>query len=244
LAKRPIREKKSRTSTYGIEDDSASSYYDPRNTRQFARQSAPLEAQTEAQGQYLSAIQTATLIFGVGPAGTGKTYCAAAYAAEQLVAKRIEQIIVTRPNVETGNPMGFIPGELEDKYKPFLAPFEKIMIERMGRGPYEYALASQKILPSPLAYMRGATFDNAIVILDEAQNTTPAEMKMFLTRIGKHCTVIVDGDIDQCDLSGPSGLQDAIQRLHSVDGVKVVEFTEDDIVRSGIVKSILKAYRR
>ena len=113
----------------------------------------------------------------------------------------------------------------------------------MGRGPYEYALKAEKISPRPLAYMRGATFDDAIVILDEAQNTTPAEMKMFLTRIGKNCTVIVDGDVDQCDLGGPSGLVDAIHRLHSVPGVSIVEFTEDDIVRSGIVKSILKAYR-
>ena len=175
---------------------------------------------------------------------THNTYCAAAYAAQQLMDKRIDKIIVTRPNIEVGAGMGFLPGELEEKYAPFLAPFEAIMVERMGRGPYEYALKADKISPRPLGFMRGATFDNAIVILDEAQNTTPAEMKMFLTRIGKNCTVIVDGDVDQCDINGPSGLTDALHRLHSVEGVRIVEFTEDDIVRSGIVRRVLCAYRR
>ena len=184
------------------------------------------------------------VIFGVGPAGVGKTYIAAAYAAQQLLDKRIEKIIVTRPNIEVGEGMGFLPGELEEKYKPYLAPFEAIMVERMGRGAYEYALKAERIVPEPLGFMRGKTFNDAIVILDEAQNTTPAEMKMFLTRIGRNCTVIVDGDIEQCDLDGPSGLIDALHRLSGVAGVRIVEFTEDDIVRSGMVKKILVAYRR
>jgi phosphate starvation-inducible PhoH-like protein len=118
------------------------------------------------------------------------------------------------------------------------------MIERMGLSQYEYALKTEKISPRPLAYMRGATFSDAFVILDEAQNCTPAEMKMFLTRIGRNCTVVVDGDPAQCDLNGPSGLDDAVRRLEGIPGVEVVEFTEDDIVRSGIIKDILVAYRR
>lgn len=242
MAKRPTRNQKSKIASYAIEGDSVVNPYDPRMLSRF-KKPQPLEAKTEAQGQYICAIQSATIIFGVGPAGTGKTYVAAAYAAQQLLDKRISQIIVTRPNIEVGQGMGFLPGELEDKYKPFLAPFEAVMIERMGKGAYEYALKTEKISPRPLAYMRGATFNDAVVILDESQNTSPAEMKMFLTRIGRNCTVIVDGDPDQCDLNGPSGLVDAIQRLHSVPGVRVIEFTEDDIVRSGIVKDILRSYR-
>lgn len=200
--------------------------------------------QTDAQERYLSAIQSSKLIFGIGPAGVGKTYVVSAHAAQELMDKRIEKVIVTRPNIEVGRGMGFLPGELEDKFKPFLEPFESIMIERMGKGAYEYAVKAEKICPKPLGFLRGATFNDAIVILDEAQNCTPAEMKMFLTRIGKNCTVIVDGDLDQCDLNERNGLVDALERLHSVPGVSIIEFTEEDIVRSGIVKAILKAYRK
>lgn len=243
MAKRPARNQKSNRASYAIEDDSIVTSCDPRNIPTRYKKPEPLQAQTETQGQYISAIMSAELIFGIGPAGTGKTYCAAAYAAQQLIDKRISQIVITRPNIEVGAGMGFLPGELEDKFKPFLAPFESIMVARMGRGPYDYAVKAGKISPQPLAYMRGKTFDDAIVILDEAQNVTPMEMKMFLTRIGKNCTVIVDGDVDQCDLSGQSGLKDAIGRLCNIDSIRIVEFTEDDIVRSGIVKSILRAYR-
>lgn len=204
----------------------------------------PLRAKTEIQGQYIAAIKTSDLIFAIGPAGTGKTYVAAAYAAEQLLDKRISKIIITRPNIEVGQSMGFLPGELEEKYAPYLAPFREVMIERMGKGMYEYCLKMDQISPQPLGYMRGATFTDSIVILDEAQNCTPAEMKMFLTRIGENCTVIVDGDPEQCDLNGPSGLDDALRRIPGIDGVAVVEFTEDDIVRSGLVRDILCAYRR
>lgn len=244
MAKRPERNQKTQKASYAIPGSLDLTPFDTRNPARFQKKPEPLQAQTEAQGQYISAFMSSDIIFGIGPAGTGKTYCAAAYAAQQLMDKRIDQIIVTRPNIEVGAGMGFLPGELEEKYAPFLAPFEAIMVERIGRGPYEYAVKADKISPRPLGFMRGATFDNAIVILDEAQNTTPAEMKMFLTRIGKNCTVIVDGDVDQCDLNGPSGLVDALHRLHSVEGVRIVEFTEDDIVRSGIVKAILRQYRK
>lgn len=245
MAKRPVRNlKNNKNASYAIDDDPVVAYHDPRGISKLKKKVEPLQAQTEAQGRYIMALESSTLIFAIGPAGTGKTYVAASFAAEELSAKRIQQIIVTRPNIEVGVGLGFLPGELEDKYLPYLAPFQSIMIERLGVGVYEYALKSKKILPEPLGFMRGKTFNDAIVILDEAQNTTPAEMKMFLTRIGKNCTVIVDGDADQCDLSGPSGLMDAVHRLCKVPGVEVIEFTEDDIVRSGIVRDILRAYRR
>ena len=203
----------------------------------------PLAAQTEAQGMYLASMQTHELIFGIGPAGTGKTYCAASYAADLLLDRKIDKIIVTRPNVEVGNSLGFLPGELEEKFSVYLEPFRQVMIERMGRTHYEYSLKSEKISPRPLAYMRGATFRDAFVILDEAQNTTPAEMKMFLTRIGENCITVIDGDPAQCDLKGPSGLIDAVNRLQHLKSVAICEFTEEDIVRSGLVRDVLLAYR-
>lgn len=206
--------------------------------------SAALEPMNEIQAVYINAIETSEVVFAVGPAGTGKTYVAGTYAAERLLRKETQKIIITRPNIEVGAGMGFLPGELEEKYRPFLAPFEDIMVRRMGRSHYDYAVKAGQISPQPLAYMRGATFRDAIVILDEAQNCTPAEMKMFLTRIGDNCTVVVDGDPAQCDLNGASGLDDALFRLHDVPGVSIVTFEEDDIVRSGIVRDILKAYRR
>jgi phosphate starvation-inducible protein PhoH and related proteins len=202
-----------------------------------------LEAKTEAQGHYLVALESSQVVFAIGPAGTGKTYVAAAWGAQELAAKRIQQIIITRPAKETGEGMGFLPGELEDKYAPYLAPFREIMIARMGLSQYEYALKTEQILPQPLGFMRGSTFNDALVILDEAQNCTPAEMKMFLTRMGRNCTMVIDGDPDQCDLDGPSGLSDAVARLERLKAVNVVEFTEDDIVRNGLIKDILIAYR-
>lgn len=241
MAKRPNQKQKQ--DRYACGAPAVNSYRDmemgdPRKLRP-----RPLEAQTEAQGRYLSAMTSSTIVFGLGPAGTGKTYCAAAWAAEKLLDKKISRIIITRPNVEVGTPMGFLPGELEEKYAPYLAPFRSVMIERMGIGAYETGLKNEKICPEPLGYMRGKTFDDAVVILDEAQNCTPAEMKMFLTRIGKNCTVIIDGDPQQQDIPGTSGLADAVRRLAHLEDVMVVEFDEDDIVRSGIVREILRAYR-
>ena len=240
MAKRPARNQKSNQASYATQDDSVVTY----NPARFHKKPQPLQAQTEAQGQYLSAFMSAKLVFGIGPAGTGKTYLAASYAAEQLMSKRIDKIIITRPNVEVGESMGFLPGTLEEKFAPYLAPFRDVMIERMGVGPYEYAVKSGKIAPEPLGFMRGKTFNDCVIILDEAQNVTPAEMKMLLTRIGKNCLTIVDGDADQCDLRGPSGLMDAVERLCNLDSVRVIEFAEEDIVRSGIVRDILRCYRR
>jgi phosphate starvation-inducible PhoH-like protein len=203
----------------------------------------PLSALTEAQGHYLISMEGNQLTFGVGPAGTGKTYVCAAKAAEMLLDKQIGQIIITRPMVTAGKGAGYLPGELEEKFAPFFEPFLQVFYQRLGRSHYENLVRNEKIVAKPLDYIRGLTFDNAFVILDEAQNTTPEQMKLFLTRIGEHSRVVVNGDILQKDIQGLSGLEDAVYRFRGMKQVSVVEFDEDDIVRSGLVKEILKRYR-
>jgi len=199
----------------------------------------PLNA---AQADYLEAIKTHDIIFGIGSAGTGKTYIAASYAASELFHRRVDKIILTRPNVETGRGLGFLPGTLEEKYAPYLDPFDQIFTRNLGKGFYEYALKNRNIDPKPLGFMRGTTFDNAIVLLDEAQNASREEMKMLLSRIGRNCKIVVSGDIDQADIPD-SGLSDAVNRLHSITGIKVVRFQDQDIVRSQLCKQIILAYR-
>jgi phosphate starvation-inducible PhoH-like protein len=194
------------------------------------------------QGEYLRAIHENSIIFGIGSAGTGKTYIAATYAAGELFHRRIRRIILTRPNVETGRGLGFLPGTLEEKYAPYLEPFDQIFTNSLGRGFYEYALKSKNIEPKPLGFMRGTTFDDCIVLLDEAQNATRDEMKMLLSRIGKNCKIIISGDQDQSDITN-SGLEDAANRLEGIDGVEVVRFMDDDIVRSKLCKQIIMAYK-
>lgn len=195
-----------------------------------------------AQADYLRAIQSNEIVFGVGSAGTGKTYVAATYAAGELFHRRIQKIILTRPNIETGRGLGFLPGTLEEKYAPYLEPFDNVFTRSLGKGFYEYALKAKTIEPKPLGFMRGATFDNCIVLLDEAQNATKEEMKMLLSRIGKNCKMIISGDVDQADIPD-SGLSDAIQRLDRLNGIEVVRFMDDDIVRSKMCKQIILAYR-
>ena len=194
------------------------------------------------QGEYLRAIQENEIVFGVGSAGTGKTYVAATYAAGELFHRRVDKIILTRPNVETGRGLGFLPGTLEEKYAPYLDPFDQVFTRSLGKGFYEYALKSKNIDPKPLGFMRGATFDNCIVLLDEAQNATREEMKMILSRIGRNCKMIISGDVDQADIPD-SGLSDAIKRLEHIDGIEVVRFMDDDIVRSRMCKQIILAYK-
>lgn len=194
------------------------------------------------QGEYLEAIRNNEVIFGIGSAGTGKTYVAASFAAGELFHRRIDKIILTRPNVETGRGLGFLPGELEEKYAPYLDPFDQVFTKTLGKGFYEYALKSKSIQPKPLGFMRGATFDNCIVLLDEAQNATRTEMKMLLSRIGKNCKMIISGDVDQSDIPD-SGLADAVKRLEHIEGVEVVRFLDDDIVRSKMCKQIILAYK-
>ena len=193
------------------------------------------------QGEYLRAIQSNQIVFGVGSAGTGKTFIAASYAAGELFHKRVQKIILTRPNVETGRGLGFLPGTLEEKYAPYLEPFDNIFSRSLGRGFYEYALKSKDIEPKPLGFMRGTTFDDCIVLLDEAQNATCEEMKMLLSRIGKNCKMIISGDVDQADIPD-SGLSDAIHRLDRIPDIEVVRFMDDDIVRSKMCKQIILAY--
>ena len=203
----------------------------------------PLSAQTPAQQQYINAIRNHCLTFGTGPAGTGKSYCAGALAAEALESGRIERIILTRPAVEAGENLGFLPGEVEDKFAVYIDAFRDILNERLGSGVVDYCLRHGRIVGAPLAYMRGKTFsNNTFVILDEAQNTTPAQMKMFLTRIGEHAKVVINGDIRQSDLRGPNGLEDAINKVKGLPGVYIHTFERGDIVRSGLVRKIMDRY--
>jgi phosphate starvation-inducible PhoH-like protein len=202
----------------------------------------PIEAKTENQRLYLAAMRTAGITFGLGPAGTGKTFLAAAIAAEMLDGKEVERIIVARPAVEAGAKMGFLPGEIDEKFDPYLRPFKEVLERRLGKSKVQLHMKRLTIEARPLAYMRGATFDNAIVVLDEAQNTTPVEMKMFLTRIGDNSSIVVNGDLRQKDIPGPSGLEDAIKRLATLKEVSVVQFTKADVVRSGLCRAIVERY--
>jgi phosphate starvation-inducible PhoH-like protein len=194
------------------------------------------------QGEYLRAIHENSIIFGIGSAGTGKTYIAATYAAGELFHRRIKKIVLTRPNIETGRGLGFLPGTLEEKYAPYLEPFDQIFTNSLGRGFYEYALNKKQIEPKPLGFMRGLTFDDCIVLLDEAQNATKDELKMILSRIGKNCKIIISGDHEQSDINN-SGLLDATQRLEHIEDIEVVRFRDEDIVRSRLCKQIIMAYK-
>jgi len=194
------------------------------------------------QETYLDALRSNQIVFGIGSAGTGKTFVAASYAASQLFHRSISKIILTRPVVEVGRGLGFLPGELEEKYAPYLDPFDSTFRRALGNGFYEYALKSKTIEPRPLAFMRGASFDNAIVLLDEAQNCTKTELKMLLSRIGKNTKVVISGDPDQADIPD-SGLMDAVGRLEHIDGVEVVKFLDSDIVRSRMCKQVILAYK-
>lgn len=202
----------------------------------------PLQALTEAQGHYLAAIQTRTIVFGVGPSGTGKTAVAAMSAADRFLAGDIERIIITRPIVEVGATLGFLPGTVEQKHAPYLVPIYAVLESRLGRGRLEYALKAGQIEATPLELMRGQNFDNCWVLLDEAQNTTIGQMKMFLTRIGRNAKVLINGDIEQIDIDVPSGLTDALNRLQGHPQIGICEFTWEDVVRSALVKDILRAY--
>jgi len=204
--------------------------YSPRQDK------SPLRPRTDSQRRYINAINNNMLTFGIGPAGTGKSYCAGALAAEALQQGTIERIILTRPAVEAGENLGFLPGDFSDA-------FCDILNERLGAGTVNYCLRHGRIVAAPLAYMRGKTFkEDTFVVLDEAQNTTPEQMKMFLTRIGEDCKVVVNGDLKQSDISGRNGLLDAIERLSDLSAVHVHEFERSDIVRSGLVRELIDRY--
>lgn len=201
-----------------------------------------VKALNEAQEAYMEAIRASAVTFGIGPAGTGKTWLAAMLAAKAFDDGDIERIIITRPAVEAGESLGFLPGEDSEKFDPYFRPVREALEEYLGTGPLEYHLKAGNIEARPLAYLRGATFKNCWVILDEAQNTSPAQMKMFLTRIGRGAKIIVNGDPRQKDIPGESGLNDAVARLRGLGGCTFVKFTTKDIVRSGMCAAIAARY--
>jgi len=207
------------------------------------RDKHPLEPRTNAQKHYICAIKNHCLTFGIGPAGTGKSYCATALAADALANGHVERIILTRPAVEAGERLGHLPGDLNEKFSAYIDPIRDILNERLGSGAVEYHLRHGRIVAAPLAFMRGKTFGrDTFVILDEAQNTSIAQMKMFLTRIGEDCKVVVNGDVEQSDVRGENGLADVIVRLRCLAGVCIHEFERDDIVRSGLVRAVIDRY--
>jgi phosphate starvation-inducible PhoH-like protein len=196
-----------------------------------------------AQQLYLEAIERNDVVFGIGSAGTGKTYVAASYAAEKLYYREIGQIICTRPNVEASASMGFLPGTLEEKYAPYLEPFDGVFIRAFGKSMYELLKKREQIAAKPLGFMRGATFDNAIVLVDECQNMTEREFKLLLTRVGENTKIIFSGDSKQIDIA-ESGLMKTIERLKYIPSIQSVEFYPQDIVRSELCKSIILEYER
>ena len=210
------------------------------------RDSSTIQARNEAQGHYLSAIENKQLIFATGEAGCGKTFISAAKAAEALIHKEIERIIVTRPVLQADEDLGFLPGDISEKFAPYFRPVYDILVRRLGSSFMQYCLRPEigKVEIAPFAYMRGRTFENAVVILDEAQNVTASQMKMFLTRLGENVTVIVNGDITQCDLPRGvvSGLSDAMSRFEEDEMVGIIEFGKEDCVRSELCKRALHAY--
>lgn len=205
----------------------------------------PFIAKNRKQKDYFNILDNFRIVFAHGVAGTGKTALAVAHACDQLHNGKIERIVITRPAVEAaGEKLGFLPGEIDDKFSVYLAPVREIMETILGKSNVEMHIKSGRIEGVPLAYCRGRTFNDAIVILDEAQNTTPEQMKMLLTRTGQNTKVFVNGDNDQTDIRGKTGLEDAIERCQWIPYVKVVQFGLEDIVRSEIISDIVTSYSR
>jgi phosphate starvation-inducible protein PhoH and related proteins len=195
------------------------------------------------QADYLDALKQSPQVVVLGPAGTGKTWIAATYAADLYRQRKIDRIILTRPTVPCGRSLGFFPGTLEDKFAPWTAPIIEAIKERIGTAAYEIALKNGEIEMVPFEVMRGRSWRNAFILLDEAQNTTPAEIKVFLTRVGEDCKVVVNGDVSQTDLRETSGLRTVIHLIKAqMLPVPVIEFSLDDIVRSGICEMWVRAF--
>ena len=207
---------------------------------------APIVARSAGQRNYVEAIQKHDIVFGIGPAGTGKTYLAVAMAVAALKKEQVSRIILTRPAVEAGEALGFLPGELEQKIMPYLRPLYDALRDMLEPEEIERSLARQTIEVAPLAYMRGRTLNHAFVILDEAQNTTTEQMFMLLTRIGPNSKCVITGDVTQVDLptNKRSGVVEALQALKNVPGIATVYFTERDVVRHELVRSIITAYQQ
>ena len=204
----------------------------------------PIKPKTVGQSEYINAIRNNMIVFGLGPAGTGKTYLAMAMAITAFKNGEVERIILTRPAIEAGEKLGFLPGDLQSKVDPYLRPLYDALYQIMGADSFNKNMEKGLIEVAPLAYMRGRTLDNAYIILDEAQNTTPAQMKMFLTRIGFGSKVIVTGDMTQKDLANnvKSGLEVALKVLKNIEGISFITLTSKDVVRHPLVMKIVQAY--
>ncbi len=201
-------------------------------------------ARSPTQGSYIAELMRRELVFGLGPAGTGKTYLAVAVAVQMLLDGRVDRIILSRPAVEAGERLGFLPGDMRDKIDPYLRPLYDALYDMLPPERVEKGLTSGEIEVAPLAFMRGRTLANAFVILDEAQNTSPVQMKMLLTRLGENSRLVVTGDLSQVDLplGVPSGLRDALDILEGVEGISFVRFSDQDVVRHPLVTKVVRAY--
>lgn len=206
----------------------------------------PVKPKTLGQEKYVQAIRDNTIVIGVGPAGTGKTYLAVAMAVSAFRAKEVNRIILTRPAVEAGEKLGFLPGDLQQKVDPYLRPLYDALFDMLGAENFQRYQERGNIEVAPLAYMRGRTLDDSFIILDEAQNTTTEQMKMFLTRLGFNSKMVVTGDITQIDLPDGkrSGLVEITKILKNVEDIKTVRFSEKDVVRHKLVQDIIKAYEK
>ena len=206
----------------------------------------PIKAKTIGQKKYIEAIKKNTVVLGIGPAGTGKTFLAVAMAVTALRAKEISRIILTRPAVEAGEKLGYLPGDLQNKIDPYLRPLYDALFEMLGAENYQKHIERGSIEIAPLAYMRGRTLDDAFIILDEAQNTTKEQMKMLLTRLGNNSKIVITGDITQIDLPGGvgSGLVEATKILEGIEDIAIHRFSERDVVRHRLVREIIAAYEK
>ena len=206
----------------------------------------PIKPKTLGQKKYVESIKENTIVLGVGPAGTGKTYLAVAMAVNAFRAKEVNRIILTRPAVEAGEKLGFLPGDLQSKVDPYLRPLYDALFDMLGAENFQKYQERGNIEVAPLAYMRGRTLDDSFIILDEAQNTTPEQMKMFLTRMGFNSKVVVTGDVTQIDLPDGkrSGLVEVTKVLKNIEQIDIVRFSEKDVVRHKLVQDIIKAYEK
>ena len=227
-----------------VDENELDSLNDLTQTISINAKGKPISAKTIGQAKYINAIKKNSIIFGIGPAGTGKTYLAVALAAVAFKNKQIDKIILTRPAVEAGEKLGFLPGDLGAKVDPYLRPLYDALQEMFGLDTYAKLLERGAIEIAPLAYMRGRTLSNAFIILDEAQNTTKEQMKMFLTRMGEGSKIVVTGDVTQIDLPNKevSGLVHAAQILNNIDNIAICKLSSKDVVRSELVQAIVDAY--
>ena len=233
----------------GGDDAEAIDHFIERNPNDilvFGPNGKSVRARTANQKKLVQQAEKNDIVFAIGPAGTGKTYTAVALAVRALKNKHVKKIILTRPAVEAGESLGFLPGDLKEKIDPYLRPLYDALDDMIPADKLGYYMSTRTIEIAPLAYMRGRTLDNAFIILDEAQNATDLQIKMFLTRIGANAKAIITGDITQVDLprNQRSGLQTAVRILNNIDGIAHIELDEDDVVRHRLVKQILRAYEK